>query len=136
MRILSKALHLACFHGWRPERLDAPPPLGSWDTEIVRSYVRPYLSGTVSDADAGGLLAGLRRVQASEAAGLESEIYLAVLGLIAIAEGGGFDLQFEAPVAREGDSKWATQGVDAESTPAFGDRPATNLDTPPRRLRR
>ena len=99
-RILSKVLHLACFHGWRPERLDAPPPLGAWETEIVMPYVAPYMSGTVSDTDAAGLLVGLRRVQASEADGLESEVYLAVLGLIAIAEGGGFELQLEDRAAR------------------------------------
>ena len=57
---------------------------------MVMPYLTPYLSGTVSDTDAAGLLAGLRRVLASEGVGLPSEVYLAVLGLIAIAEGGGF----------------------------------------------
>ncbi|HKI71741.1 MAG TPA: hypothetical protein VKA81_05135 [Verrucomicrobiae bacterium] len=115
-RILSKVLHLACFHGWCPERLDAPPPLGAWETEIVMPYVEPYMSGTVSDTDAAGLLAGLRRVQASEADGLESEVYLAVLGLIAIAEGGGFELQLEDRASRAGGSKCATVKVGKSPT--------------------
>ena len=121
-RILSKVLHLACFQGWRPERLDAPPPLGAWETEIVMPYVAPYLSGTVSDTDAAGLLVGLRRVQASEADGLESEVYLAVLGLIAIAEGGGFELQLEDRASRAGGSKCATVKVDKNPTLPLADR--------------
>ncbi|PYM12905.1 MAG: hypothetical protein DME18_10230 [Verrucomicrobia bacterium] len=127
-RILSKVLHLACFQGWQPERLDAPPPLGSWETEIVMPYVTPYMSGTVSDTDAAGLLAGLRRVQASEADGLESEVYMVVLGLIAIAEGGRFELQPEDASAGEGPSPWASPGAVEDPTLPFADRPAIKLD--------
>src|SRR5438445_10596274 len=86
VRTLGKVLHLATFHGWNPELITSRPPLASWDTDIVMPYVTLYLSGTVSDTDAAGLAAGLKVVLASEGSGLPSEVYLAVLGLIAIAE--------------------------------------------------
>lgn len=95
-RTVSKILHLASFHGWQPERAGAPPPSASWDTEIVMPYVTPYLCGTVSNTDAENLLRGLKRVLASEGSGLQSDLYLALLGLIAIAEGGEFELNPEA----------------------------------------
>src|SRR5437660_11958129 len=85
-RTLGKVLHLACFHGWWPERLDSPPPSTSWDTEMVMPYLTPYLSGNVSDTDAAGVLAGLRCVLASEGVGLPSEAASRVLGSIAIAD--------------------------------------------------
>jgi hypothetical protein len=94
-RIIGKVLHLATFHGWRPERISWSAPSASWDTQVVMPYVSPYLSGVVSDSDARGLVVALKKVLASEGAGLQSDVYLGVLGLIAIAESGGFDLDPE-----------------------------------------
>jgi hypothetical protein len=94
-RALAKVLHLATFHGWRPERIGWRAPIASWDTRIVMPYVTPYLSGVVSNSDAAGLVIALKDVLSSEGSGLASDIYLAVLGVIAIAEGGGFELNAE-----------------------------------------
>jgi hypothetical protein len=94
-RTLGKVLHLACFHDWHPERLASQPSSASWDTEIMMPYVSPYLSGTVSDADAAALAACLKHVLASEGPGLPSDVYLGVLGLIAVASAGQFSLQPE-----------------------------------------
>jgi len=128
-RALSKVLHLACFHGWRPELLDAPPPLASWDTEIVMPYVTPYLSGTVSNSDADGLAAALKRVLASEGSGLQSEIYVAVLGLTAIAEGGGFNLKLEDPLPGEDESQWTLPaGREDNPTLSSTDHHTINVD--------
>ena len=127
-RILGKVLHLACFRGWCPERLDSPPPSSSWDTEMVMPYLTPYLSGTVSDTDAAGLLAGLRRVLASEGAGLPSEVYLAVLALIAIAEGGGFGLKPEDASLAEGEAQGPPfSRRDGDMTLPCADRPEIGL---------
>jgi hypothetical protein len=92
---LSKVLHLAAFHGWRPERIGTPPPVASWDTQIIMPYMTPYLSGTVSDTDAASLVASLKRVVTSEGAGLASEVYLALLGLIAVGASGQFEVHAE-----------------------------------------
>ena len=100
-RTLGKVLHLACFHDWQPERLASAPPSASWNTEVIMPYVSPYLSGSVSQADAASLAAGLKRVLASEGSGLPSELYLAVLGLLAIAEAGPFTLELEEKKSAE-----------------------------------
>ena len=92
---LSKVLHLATFHGWSAERGGASPALTSWDTQIVLPYIAPYLSGTVSDTDAASLVAGLKRVVISEGSELAPEIYMAVLGLIAVANTGRFEVHAE-----------------------------------------
>lgn len=93
VRVLGKVLHLATFHGWRPERISWKAPTASWDTGVVMPYVTPYLSGVVSNSDATGLAVALKRVLASEGSGLASDLYLAVLSVTAIAEGGGFELK-------------------------------------------
>src|SRR5688572_10933252 len=103
-RILGKVLHLATFHGWRPERINWRAPTASWDTKVVMPYVAPYLSGVVSNSDSTGLVVAAKRVLASEGSGLASDIYLAVLTVIAIAEGGGFELKPELAPAEQSNS--------------------------------
>lgn len=103
-RVLGKVLHLATFHGWRPERISWKAPTASWDTEVVMPYVTPYLSGVVSNSDATGLVVAVKRVLASEGSGLASDIYLAVLSIMAIAEGGGFELQPDLAPAEQSKS--------------------------------
>lgn len=96
-KTLGKVLHLACFHDWHPERLSSNPPSASWNTELIMPFVSPYLSGSVSQADALSLAVALKRVLASEGSGLSSEVYLALLGLTAVAESGAFELELEEP---------------------------------------
>lgn len=94
-RTLGKVLHLACFHDWHPERLEASPPSASWNTEVIMPYVSPYLSGSVSATDAASLTVGLKKVLASEGPGLPSDVYLAVLALTAVASNGRLVLELE-----------------------------------------
>jgi hypothetical protein len=121
-RALAKVLHLATFHGWRPERIGWRAPIASWDTRIVMPYVTPYLSGVVSNSDAAGLVIALKDVIASEGSGLASDIYLAVLGVIAIAEGGGFELNAEiaSPEKDEKPSASTRAGGPAAPSPIRG----------------
>jgi hypothetical protein len=101
-KTLGKVLHLACFHDWHPERLSSNPPSASWNTEVIMPYVSPYLSGSVSQTDASSLAVALKRVLTSEGSGLSSEVYLAVLGLIAVAASGPFELELEEPASGKG----------------------------------
>ena len=94
-RTLGKVLHLACFHDWHPERLETSPPSASWNTEVIMPYVSPYLSGSVSAADAASLTVGLKKVLASEGPGLATDLYLAVLALTAVASNGRLVLELE-----------------------------------------
>ena len=92
-KTLGKVLHLAAFHGWQPERISWRPSSASWDTQMVMPHVGPYLSGSVPASDAAGLVGGLKHVLASEGPGLSSDIYMALLSLIAVADGGGFEME-------------------------------------------
>lgn len=123
-RALAKVLHLATFHGWRPERIGWRAPIASWDTRIVMPYVTPYLSGVVSNSDAAGLVIALKDVLSSEGSGLPSDIYLAVLGVIAVAEGGGFELSAEivSPEQNEKPSVSARAGGPAAPSRSATDR--------------
>jgi hypothetical protein len=103
-KVLCKVLHLAMFHGWRPERLEGPPPSGSWDTEIIMPYIEPYLFGTVTDTDAAGLAAGLKRMLASEALGLPPQVHFAAVAILAVAETASFGLVMESPAPGPGRS--------------------------------
>jgi hypothetical protein len=67
-------------------------------------YVAPYLSGVVSNSDSTGLVIAAKRVLASEGSGLASDIYLAVLSIMAIAEGGGFELKPDLAPAEQSKS--------------------------------
>jgi len=85
-------------------------------------YVTPYLSGVVSNSDAAGLVIALKDVIASEGSGLASDIYLAVLGVVAIAEGGGFELNAEiaSPEKDEKPSASTRAGGPAAPSPIRG----------------
>jgi hypothetical protein len=95
-KTLCKVLHLVGFHGWRPERLQQPPPSASWNTELIVPHVTPYLSGALSESDAAGLAAGLRTMLASESIGLAPDIHYAALALLAISDRGPFEVIAEA----------------------------------------
>jgi hypothetical protein len=97
-KTLSKVLHLAMFHGWKPERLATQPPSASWDTEIIVPYIEPYLFGSVSDPDAANLVRGLKRMLESEALGLQLPVLFAASAILAIAEDGSFGLVTESAV--------------------------------------
>jgi hypothetical protein len=96
-KVLCKVLHLAMFHGWRPERLATQPPSASWDTELIVPYIQPYLFGTVSNSDASALAAGVKRMLASEALGLPAQVHFAAVAILAIAESGSFGLVLDSP---------------------------------------
>jgi hypothetical protein len=99
-KTLCKILHLVGFHGWQPERIAGPAPSASWETQIIVPHINPYLSGAVSQADAGGLSAGLENMIAAEGLGLSPELHYAALAIKAIAKGGAFEVcpVFEAEV--------------------------------------
>ncbi len=122
---LGKVLHLATFHGWKPERIDWLAPSASWDTQIIVPYLSPYLSGVVSDSDAARLVVALKRVLASEGAGLASDIYLTVLGLTAIAEGSGFALNPEVAPAETNSSPSSPRREVVAAVSAPGPKPTT-----------
>jgi hypothetical protein len=95
-KVLCKVLHLAMFHGWRPERLAELPPSASWDTEVIVPYIEPYFFGSVSNSDAAALSAGLKRMLASEALGLPAPVHFAAVAILAVAENGAFGLVAES----------------------------------------
>ncbi len=96
-KTVSKVLHLAMFHGWTPERLNAQPPSASWDTEIIVPYIEPYLFGTVSESDAASLVKGLKSMLDSEALGLPLPVLFAAAAILAIAQNGSFGIVMDTP---------------------------------------
>ena len=91
-KVLCKVLHLATFHGWRPERLATQAPTASWDTELIVPYIEPYLFGNVSEMDASALAEALKRLLASEALGLSPQVHFSAAAVLAVAEKGPFGI--------------------------------------------
>jgi hypothetical protein len=102
-RTFGKLLHLARFHGWRPEKVSHDWPSGSWDTEIVLPHLGPYMPGPVSESDGFALSKALRQVMISEPAMLQAEEYLGLLILLKATAHGAFEVEMvtaEAPAAK------------------------------------
>ncbi len=101
-KVLCKVLHLATFHGWRPERLATQAPTASWDTELFVPYIEPYLFGNVSETDASALAEALKRLLASEALGLSPQVHFSAAAILAVAEKGPFGIIAEEAPASPG----------------------------------
>ena len=93
-RAFGKLLHLARFNGWQPEKGAPACPSESWDTEIFLPRLGPYLSGTVSKADARGLLRAVTRASATGEVGLDRTLLFPAMGLLDVAREGGFEVRF------------------------------------------
>ncbi|MGA1238446.1 MAG: hypothetical protein ACO34E_16470 [Limisphaerales bacterium] len=102
-KAFGKLLHLARFHGWKPEQVNSEWPSETWNTEIVLPHVGAYMTGRVSQSDAGQLCAALGRVIDSESSGLDQRLYFAALGLVEVTKSGEFEvLLSEESVALSG----------------------------------
>jgi hypothetical protein len=99
---LCKILHLAGFHGWRPERLSAPLPSASWNTELILPQIKPYLVGVVSQNDAASLASGLIQMIAAEGHGLSPGLHFAALAVLAVASDGTFEVAPQTDLVNQG----------------------------------
>jgi len=92
-RTFGKLLHLARFHGWRPEKVPHEWPSGSWDTQVILPHLGPYMPGPVSESDGFALAKALREVMRSESGLLQGKEYLGLLILLKATTHGAFETE-------------------------------------------
>jgi len=92
-RTFGRLLHLARFHGWRPEKVSHEWPSGSWDTEVILPHLGPYMPGHVSESDGFALAKALRELMASESGLLHGNEYLGLLILLKATTHGAFEVK-------------------------------------------
>jgi len=92
-RTFGKLLHLARFHGWRPERAVHEWPSEAWDTKVILPHLGAYMPGPVTRSDSSALADALRKVMVSESGLLEADEYLPLLALLKVTSFGAFEVK-------------------------------------------